>query len=330
MGTERRETSVVVGSVLSAALGNARAAFGGAQLIPEIQHRLGACPDGSSCSWDCGGAQCVLGFDQQICSENGECQFGCTPGPVCTDGKKRKPCALPSLAAFTGRLVVRVDERDSLCAPGTCVPNLFDSCGSMITIGLRGRKQDGGEFVIQKDINACGGVLPCGQDLNPPDSNWDRDCNQCLDGFTFDSDCPRVDPVLLCNGQQANDVRESDVDFGGQFGIWLNDMQPVDVLRADLPQDLQTGVPVVVSAKQNAFGKFCGDSQPHSPCVSDVNCSTGERDDVSGFCCDCYAEAEFCVTVALVEGRCLGGSNEGVLCTAGAGCDSGHCGLASV
>jgi len=316
-----RAASLVLATALIAVLGHVGAALGGAQLIPEIQQRLGTCPDGSACLYDCTGSQCDFGFGQQLCSENGECGISCKPGPVCDDGKHRTACTLPSLGGFTGRLVVRVDENDDLCVPpGTgCNQTAAEECsGSRVTIGLRGRKQDGSEFVIRKDVNGCAGIPPCGQDLDN-DTFWDRDCNQCSDGFLSNLDCPRVDPILFCHGQENTEFKEFELDT--QLEIWLQDIQPIEFLRADLPVDLQVGVPVIASAAQSGVGQFCSGTMPRATCLDDTDCPSGES---------CYAEAEFCVTVGLVRGRCLGGADAGELCSGDAECDSDTCGFPSV
>jgi hypothetical protein len=53
----------------------ARAAmvFAAAQLLPEHQQRIGTCPGGGTCAWDCNGSQCEFGFSKQICEIDTEC-----------------------------------------------------------------------------------------------------------------------------------------------------------------------------------------------------------------------------------------------------------------
>jgi len=288
----------------------ARLAYGAAQLIPEHQHRLGTCPGGTACQWDCAGAQCEFGFGQPICTDDAECgSFFCEAGPICDDGISRSPCTLPVLDAFTGHLVVRVDENDALCAPvgqGCNQSDAFDECGSKITLGLRGRRQDGSatEFALSKDVDLCATpAVACSSN---------SDCSQCLaDGFG----CPRTDPVLLCNGQGDNDIRESDLELFADFATWLNDMQPLAFLRSDLPAELQQGTPVVVRANQTSFEQRCTGG---GTCTDDADCPAGES---------CFAEAEFCVTIALVRGRCVGGPDAGTLCSSDGECDEADCAI---
>jgi hypothetical protein len=294
-------------------VGSAATVFAAAQLLPEHQQRIGTCPGGGACAWDCNGSQCDLGFDKQICEIDADCASSssfCFAGPIC-DGGSRSACELPLLATFPGHLVVRVDDNDALCAPlGTgCNQTTDDDCGSKVTIALRARKPDASEFVVRKDINLCNtGATAC---------NQVGDCNQCLSGG---SNCPRPDPVFLCNGQGETDIHEDDVDVFGQFTSWLNDIQPVTFLASSLPAELRTGIPVVLSAAQTASGKFCTGTDPRTTCADDAECSGGS----------CYAEAEYCVTVGLIRGRCLGGTNAGTLCASGGECDSGNCGIAGV
>jgi len=295
-------------------VGRAAPVFAAAQLLPEHQQRIGTCPGGGPCAWDCNGSQCEFGFGKQICEIDTECSFGtCLPGPIC-DGGSRSACELPLLATFAGHLVVRVDDNDALCAPaGTgCNQTTDDDCGSKVTIALRGRKPDASEFVVAKDINLCNtGALACSST---------QDCDQCLDGPDNQISCPRTDPVFLCNGQGQTDIHEDDIDVFGQFGPWLNDIQPITFLAGSLPADLQTGIPVVLNATQTASGKFCSGTNPRTTCTDDTECSGGS----------CYAEAEYCVTLGLIRGRCLGGTNAGTLCASGGECDSGNCGIAGV
>lgn len=295
-------------------LGRERPAHGAAQLIPEHQHRLGTCPDGSSCQWDCVGSQCDFGFGGPICVNDADCSFLCLPGPICDDGATRQACALPGLGGFDARLVVRVDENDALCAsPGTgCNQDAFsDDCGSRVTIALRGRPEGGGaQFAISKDINLCvTGALACAQI---------GDCDQCLAGGTG---CPRPDPVLLCNGQGTTDLFESSVlppPVGiGDFVTWLNDMQPFGFLKFDLPPELQQqGIPVIIGATQTASGRFC--TGTGEACDDDVNCPSGES---------CFAQGDFCVRVAMIQGRCIGGDTPGTLCGDDSQCGEGFCGI---
>lgn len=294
-------------------IARAAAVFAAAQFLPEHQQRLGTCPGGGPCAWDCNGSQCDFGFGQQICENDTDCGFAtCLPGPIC-DGGSRSACELPLLEAFPGHLIVRVDENDDLCAPlGTgCNQTANDDCGSKVTIALRVRKPDASEFVLQKDINLCNTGAPACSQVG--------DCNQCLDGPQNAFTCPRTDPVLFCNGQGQTDIHEDDLIFG-EFGSWLNDVQPVTFLASSLPADLQMGVPVVLGALETANGKFCSGTDPRTTCDDDSGCQNGS----------CYAEAEYCVTLALIRGRCLGGTNEGSLCATGVECDSGNCGIAGV
>jgi hypothetical protein len=295
-------------------LATATLAFGAAQLVPEHQHRIGTCPGGGECAWDCGGSQCEFGFGAQICENDVDCPISCLPGPIC-DGGTRAPCTLPLIASFPGRLVVRVDENDALCAPfGTgCNQTTDDDCGSKVTVALRARTPSATEVAVSKDIDLCtSGALACSQT---------GDCDQCLDGSPSTSNCPRPDPVFLCNGQGQTDITEADIDVFGSFTSWLNDMQPFDFLRGSLPPELQTGIPMVLAAAQTASGKFCSGTVPRTACTDDSECGNGES---------CYAEAEYCVTLGLIRGRCIGGTNEGTLCVADGECDSGNCGIAGV
>src|SRR5262245_38469850 len=301
-------------SVFVVMLIRAATVFAAAQLLPEHQQRIGTCPGGGTCAWDCNGSQCEFGFGKQICEIDNDCGLAtCLPGPIC-DGGSRSACELPLLATFPGHLVVRVDDNDALCAPPGmgCNQTTDDDCGSKVTIALRGRKPDASEFFVRKDIDLCAtGATAC---------SAAGDCNQCLDGQQNTITCPRPDPVFLCNGQGQTDIREDDVDFGN-FSSWLNDIQPVTFLAGSLPADLQTGIPVVLSAAQTASGKFCSGTDPRTTCTQDTDCSGGS----------CYSEAEYCVTLALIRGRCLGGgANEGSLCATGSECDSGNCGIAGV
>jgi hypothetical protein len=302
-------------TVLVGMLAWASMVFAGAQLVPEHQQRLGMCPGGSRCAWDCGGSQCDFGFGQQICSSDSQCSpFSCLPGPIC-DGGTRTACELPLIKAFSARLVVRVDENDALCAPpGTgCNQTPGDDCGSIMTFGLRGRKPDASaaEFVIRKDVNLCNtGALPCSSTT---------DCNQCIDSDT--STCPRTDPVFLCNGQGGADITEADLDLNSNLAIWLHDMQPLEFMRSDLPAELQTGIPMVLGSTQQSSAKFCTGTSPRATCLDDSDCPAGQS---------CYAEAEYCVTVGLVKGRCIGGMDDGVLCMADSECDALKCGIEGV
>ena len=316
MRTLKVSRSFTATSMLAlAVLAGAPSAFGAAQLIPEHQFRIGTCPDDSACDWDCNGAQCSLGLGAPICEQDADCTtFTCLPGPICDDGGTRTACELPLLVTTSARLVVRVDDNDDLCAApqtGCNVTAENDECGSKVTIALRGRKPDASEFLVRKDIDLCNsGVQACSST---------QDCAQCLDDPA--NQCPLTDPVFLCNGQGNTNITEDDVVFG-QFGSWLNDMQPIGFLPGAVPPEFGPGIPMVLGALENASGKFCTGTDPRATCENDTDCPTGSS---------CYAEAEYCVTLGLIRGRCLGtGGNAGTLCTTDADCDSGPCGITGI
>jgi hypothetical protein len=288
----------------------ATVAFGAAQLVPEHQHRIGTCPAGGQCAWDCGGSQCEFGFGQQICENDVDCPISYLAVPSVTAGRGRRArCRSSAPPSRAGSSCAWTKRRSLRAARHGCNQTTDDDCGSKVTVALRVRTPSATEVAVSKDINLCNtGALACSQV---------GDCGQCLDGGF---NCPRPDPVFLCNGQGDTDITEADIDVFGQFTSWLNDMQPFDFLTGSLPAELQTGIPMVLAAAQTASGKFCSGTVPRTACNDDSECGGGS----------CYAEAEYCVTLGLVRGRCLGGTNEGTLCVADGECDSGNCGIAGV
>src|SRR5262249_37154471 len=71
----------------------------------------------------------------------------------------------------------------------------------------------------------------------------------------------------------------------------------------------------VVRATQTSFDRRCTGG---GTCTDDAGCPTGES---------CFAEAEFCVTIALVRGRCVGGADAGTLCSNDGECDEADCAI---